>query len=236
MFGLTTKISSKVQCSCLASSLLRLPEMKIGFAWHFIIMQSLPQKQLSTFSSYQKFKIHYHISCFNSISHKICTWFYFAVICYYIISFFMVICDQELLKLIWSWCDLSIHILTSFRIAWLALGWLCDYPSTGKVALKDVGKIDQYQTTTSTNCLHKFLGCIVYLMMKTYSMGKYHQGLDQEPISHRIYELIIWISEENNGALTWKMIIQSGHNFAQVTTAEMSWHVQICDLIRSIES
>ena len=32
-----------------------------------------------------------------------------------------------------------------------------------------------------------------------------------------------------------KVMIQSGHNFAHVTTAELSWHVQNCDLIRSLE-
>ena len=34
----------------------------------------------------------------------------------------------------------------------------------------------------------------------------------------------------------WKMIIQSGHNFAQVTAAELPWHVQNSDLIGSLES
>ena len=31
-------------------------------------------------------------------------------------------------------------------------------------------------------------------------------------------------------ALTWKIIIKSGHKFAHVTTAMLSWHVQIFDL------
>ena len=31
------------------------------------------------------------------------------------------------------------------------------------------------------------------------------------------------------------MIVWSGHNFAHATTAELSWHVQICDLIVSKE-
>ena len=33
-----------------------------------------------------------------------------------------------------------------------------------------------------------------------------------------------------------KIMIQSGDNFAHVMTAELSWHVQICELIRSSES
>ena len=37
-------------------------------------------------------------------------------------------------------------------------------------------------------------------------------------------------------ALIWKMIIRSDHNFACVTTAELLWHVEICDLIGSLES
>ena len=35
-------------------------------------------------------------------------------------------------------------------------------------------------------------------------------------------------------ALTWKLMIQSGHNFAHVMTAELSWHVQICNQIGSL--
>ena len=30
------------------------------------------------------------------------------------------------------------------------------------------------------------------------------------------------------------LIIQSGHNFAHVTTAQLLWHVQNCDLIESL--
>ena len=37
-------------------------------------------------------------------------------------------------------------------------------------------------------------------------------------------------------ALTWKIIIQSGHNFTHFMTAELSWHVQNYDLIGSLES
>ena len=33
----------------------------------------------------------------------------------------------------------------------------------------------------------------------------------------------------------WTMHITSGQNFAHATTAELSWHVQNCDLIRSSE-
>ena len=36
-------------------------------------------------------------------------------------------------------------------------------------------------------------------------------------------------------AITRKIMIRSGHNSAHVTTAELSWHVQICDLIESLE-
>ena len=37
-------------------------------------------------------------------------------------------------------------------------------------------------------------------------------------------------------AVTWKIMIQSGHNFAHDTTAQLSWHVQNYDLIRSLET
>ena len=35
--------------------------------------------------------------------------------------------------------------------------------------------------------------------------------------------------------LLWKIMIQSGHNYAHAMTAELSWHVQNCDLLGSIE-
>ena len=37
-------------------------------------------------------------------------------------------------------------------------------------------------------------------------------------------------------ALTGNMTIRSGHKFAHATTAELSWHVQNCDLVGSLDS
>ena len=37
-------------------------------------------------------------------------------------------------------------------------------------------------------------------------------------------------------AFTWKIILWSHHNFTHVTTAQLSWHVQNCDLIGWLES
>ena len=53
-------------------------------------------------------------------------------------------------------------------------------------------------------------------------------------IVHRVYELIIHIWKICHVVFTWKMI-QSGHNFAHTTAAELLWYVQICDLIKSLE-
>ena len=36
--------------------------------------------------------------------------------------------------------------------------------------------------------------------------------------------------------LTWKIIIRPGHNSAHATTAELLWHVQMCDPIGMLES
>ena len=33
-----------------------------------------------------------------------------------------------------------------------------------------------------------------------------------------------------------KSIVKSGHDFVDATTAEMLWHVQICDLIEGLQS
>ena len=45
----------------------------------------------------------------------------------------------------------------------------------------------------------------------------------------------LWSHNQNFGKIcvvvSCKIMIQSGHDFAHVTTAELSWHVQNCDLI-----
>ena len=50
-----------------------------------------------------------------------------------------------------------------------------------------------------------------------------------------LHELIIQILKKNQVALTWKLINWSGPNFADVMTAELSWHVQTWDLTDSVE-
>ena len=56
----------------------------------------------------------------------------------------------------------------------------------------------------------------------------------EELISQRVYELIIQISQKYHLALMWNIMIRSCHNFAQATTAELSWYVQNCDMIGSL--
>ena len=50
----------------------------------------------------------------------------------------------------------------------------------------------------------------------------------------------LWVHNPNqvkiNPALTRNIMIPSGENFAHVMTAQLSWHVQNYDLIRSLES
>ena len=50
----------------------------------------------------------------------------------------------------------------------------------------------------------------------------------------------LWVHNTNlvkiYEALVWLIMIQSVDNFAHVTTAELSWYVQNCDLIGSLES
>ena len=59
-----------------------------------------------------------------------------------------------------------------------------------------------------------------------------------EPGSHLIKGL--WAHNPNFVnilvAHTWQIIIRSGHDFAQATTAQLSWHVQNCNLIGLLES
>ena len=57
----------------------------------------------------------------------------------------------------------------------------------------------------------------------------YHQG----SILHKAYELINLNLMKILSDVIIILMVQSAHNFAHVTTAELSWHVQNCDLIRS---
>ena len=54
------------------------------------------------------------------------------------------------------------------------------------------------------------------------------------PVSQRMYMLIIQILGKIWLAPRWK-IIRRGHNLAHAMTAELSWHVQNCNLIGSLE-
>ena len=51
------------------------------------------------------------------------------------------------------------------------------------------------------------------------------------PVSLILNELITEICMQIYFALIMILIIKSGHNFAHVMTAELSWQVQNCDLI-----
>ena len=54
------------------------------------------------------------------------------------------------------------------------------------------------------------------------------------PVSQRVDELMMQMLWKNL-AVKCRIDYQSGHNFAHVTTAELSWHVQIGDQIGSLE-
>ena len=54
------------------------------------------------------------------------------------------------------------------------------------------------------------------------------------PVSQRVGELMMQMLWKNL-AVKCRINYQSGHNFAHVTTAELSWHVQIGDQIGSLE-
>ena len=57
----------------------------------------------------------------------------------------------------------------------------------------------------------------------------------QDPL-HTGLRISLPKSWKKNLALTQKIMHRSCHNFAHATTAELSWHVQKCDLIRLLES
>ena len=50
----------------------------------------------------------------------------------------------------------------------------------------------------------------------------------------------LWAHNPNlvkiHAALMWEMMIRSCHNFTHATTAELSWHVQSCDMIGTLDS
>ena len=53
------------------------------------------------------------------------------------------------------------------------------------------------------------------------------------PISQRVYELKLQIFQKIVLTVIIILAIQSGHTFEHVMTAQLSWHVQNCDLITS---
>ena len=75
----------------------------------------------------------YAYICICSISHEICTWFCFTLFtCGYIIF----------------WLNHVIHLPIFFKIVLLASGQSYNCPGTSEVTLKDIGKINDNQTTT----------------------------------------------------------------------------------------
>ena len=51
-----------------------------------------------------------------------------------------------------------------------------------------------------------------------------------------LYELIIQIFVNVIDVVMWRIMIQSGHNFAHATAAVVPWHVQNCNQIKLLES
>ena len=73
------------------------------------------------------------------------------------------------------------------------------------------------------------------------TMSPGHQQLIQWPCSNKhyiptilSYRLIIKIFEKILHALSFIIMVRSGHNFAHATTAELLWHVQNCVLVESL--
>ena len=69
----------------------------------------------------------------------------------------------------------------------------------------------------------------------------HHWGVPREPClwPGTRFTNILWAHNPKlvkiHVAVTWKQLMISGHNFAHAMTAELSWHVQICDLIGLLE-
>ena len=54
--------------------------------------------------------------------------------------------------------------------------------------------------------------------------------------STTVYELIIWNLIKKSLDLLWQIMVGSCYSFAHVTTAQLLWHVQNCDLIWPVDS
>ena len=105
-----------------------------------------------------------------------------------------------------------------------------------------------------------------YIFTATSPRGQWVNPIDYDQFSYFLWDLnfcgIFWLSHSSNGifhsatwgishkefsspsskshktyfVLRWKIIMISGYNFAHATTAQLSWHVQNCDLIKSLET
>ena len=66
-----------------------------------------------------------------------------------------------------------------------------------------------------------------------YAVWSARTCMARGPISQRVYELLIEILGKCFFLISIPLIL-SCHDFAYVTTAELSWHLQNCDLVGSI--
>ena len=107
----------------------------------------------------------------------------------------------------------------------------CDQPNTTWAYSKE-------ETENKTRCLASHQGVNLFLFLSFQLMkDMLYSGVEEAPSPEGMPQgdpFPQWLLAQNSifvnfcFALTCKMIIPSSHKFAHVTTAWLSWHVQIC--------
>ena len=93
-----------------------------------------------------------------------------------------------------------------------------------------VTEVNRWHSNRSTRvkCVTHILWYLQFIMGDMLISGTHFTNSVWAP-----YPNLVKIHVHVCASVTWRMMSQSSHNFAQVTTAELLWHVQNCDLIGS---
>ena len=138
-----------------------------------------------------------------SISHRLCTHFCCALFC----------CSC----MINFWYIYMIHFTISFRVTSLALGQSYDCPSASEVILKDMGKINEHQTTTHIVITLGLTSIRHWSNSFTLPRGLIHIHL--RAFATCIWEQNSWWSENKNlGYLRIKNLCYLGIKYIKVRT------------------
>ena len=129
-------------------------------------------------------------------------------------------------------------ILFVLKLAWIRSPWpmFIKLPSHCSLLWWELASGFSHACVLWTGPLHKDIELSIreILKIREYPIFRAFQYRSLVHMVH-ISQKGLWAHNPSlvhiHAVLTWKVAIKLGHNFAHVTTAELSWHVQNSDLI-----